>query len=220
MDTMVTIQAAHRNVTGKKVRSLRREGWIPGVIYGPGETMPIQLARKELTEAYRRVGTSALIGLVMEGQKKARPAIIRELQRNALSLEILHVDFELVDLKRPLTTHVPISFKGKAPAVELGLAVLTHGLNEVEIRCLPSDVPAHIDIDLAALVDADQAIHVSDLVAPEGVQILTEPGTVIIYTTSLRRLQEAEDRAEARAAVGAAGVEPAAVEEKAAPAEE
>jgi large subunit ribosomal protein L25 len=213
METMVTIKAEPRNTTGKKVRSLRKEGWTPGIVYGLGESFPVQLAHKELVEAYREVGTSALIGLFLEHQKKARPAIIREIQRHPISLEILHVDFELVDLKRPLTTHVPIVFAGHSPIVEQGLAVLTHGLNEIELRCLPSDVPAHLEVNLALLTEADASIHVRDLVVPPEVQILTEPDTVVVYTTSLRRLEEAEARAEAEvAAEGEVGV----VEEEAA----
>jgi len=216
MEKMITIAAAQRSVTGKKVRSLRREGWIPGVLYGPGEAVSVQFARKELAEAYRQVGTSALIGVLLEGQKKARPAIIREVQRNTLSLEILHVDFELVDMKRQLTTHVPVALHGESPVVQQGLSVLTHGVNEIEIRCLPADVPARLEVDLALLTQPDQFIHVSDLIAPPGVAILTEPGTVIVYTTSIRRLEEAEARAEAKAAEVVAAVETAVTEEKAA----
>ena len=208
-ETMLTINAAPRSVTGKKVRSLRHEGWTPAIIYGPGENLTVQFAAKELAEAYREVGTSALIDLLLPGQKKARTAIIRAVQRHPISLNILHVDFELVDLKRPLTTHVPIVLQGQSPVVEDGLAVLTHGVSEVEIRCLPTDVPAQLEIDLATLRGADQSVYVRDLVAPPGVQILTEPDTVLIHMTSLRRLEEAEARAEAKAAEVSAAAEAA-----------
>ena len=213
----MTIKAEQRSVIGKKVSQLRREGWVPGVAYGPGmDALPIQIARKELIEAYRKVGTSALLGLLVGRQRVARPAIIREVQRHPISLDILHVDLELVDLKRPITTHVPVLLKGKSPVVEQGLAVLTHGVSEVEIRSLPASVPAHLEVDLGMLTEPDQAIRVSDLVMPQEVSLLTDLKTVIVYATSIRRLEEAEARAEAKAAEGVAAAEVVEVEEEAA----
>lgn len=223
MENMLTIKAQRRSVTGKKVKTLRAEGWIPGVAYGPEmDAQPIQFVRKELIEAYRQAGTSALVGLVVGRQRQARPAIIREVQRHPISLEILHVDLQLVDLNRPITTRVPVHLKGKSPVVEQGLAVLTHGVDEVEIRCLPTAVPAYLEVDLSTLIELDQSIHVSHLVVDPGVHILTDPETVIVYATSIRRLEEAEARAEAAAAaeVAVPVEEGAPVEEEGAPAEE
>ncbi len=212
------IKAERRSVTGKKVRRLRREGWVPGVAYGPDmEALPIQVAHKDLVTAYREVGTSALVGVLLERQKTPRPAIIRDVQRDALSLEILHVDLEMVDLNRPITTHVPVLFQGKSPVVEQGLSVLTHGIDEIEVRALPSDVPAHIAVDLSLLTHPDQAIRVGDLALPPGVTVLTDETTVIVYATSIRRLEEAEARAEARAAAAEEAALESAGEEKAAP---
>lgn len=221
MEMTTVIKAEHRNVTGKKVRRLRREGWVPGVAYGPDmEAMPIQVARKDLTAAYREVGTSALLGVLLERQKTPRPAIIRDIQRDALSLEILHVDLEMVDLNRPITTHVPILLQGESPVVQQGLSVLTHGIDELEVRSLPSAVPAHVVVDLSRLTQPDQAIRVSDLVLPPEITVLTDAATVIVYATSIRRLEEAEARAEAKAAAAEEAAAEAAGGEKAAPEKE
>jgi large subunit ribosomal protein L25 len=196
MEKPITLKAERRGVTGKKVKRLRREGWIPGVAYGPGmEALPVQVGQKELVEAYRQAGTSALIGVLLERQRQARPALIRDVQRDPIHHGIIHVDLELVDLHRAITTHVPIALKGNSPVVEQGLAVLTHGIDEIEIRCLPGDVPALFEVDLSALAQPDQSIRVSDLVAPEGVHLLTDAETVIVYATSLRRLEAAEEKA-------------------------
>ncbi len=196
MEKMYTLKAERRQVIGKKARRLRRDGWIPGVAYGPGmEALPVQVAQKELNEAYRQAGTSALIGVLLERQRQARPALIRAIQRDPISHEIVHVDLQLVDLLRSITTHVPVVLKGKSPVVEQGLAVLTHGINEIEIRCLPTDVPAHFEVDLAALTEPDGSIHVSDLTAPPGVHLVTDAETVIVYATSIRRLEAAEEKA-------------------------
>ena len=79
--------------------------------------------------------------------------------------------------------------------VEQGLAVLTYGVEEIEVRCLPAQVPARIEVDLSVITKPDQLIHVSDLSLPADVHILTDPETVVVYTTSIRRLEEAEERA-------------------------
>jgi len=155
--------------------------------------LPVQIEQKELADVYREVGTSALVGLLIGRRKKAQPAIIREIQRHPVSLDILHIDLELVDMSRPLTTHVPVILKGKSPIIEQSESVLTHGLTEVEIRCLPTDVPAQLEVDLTILVDADQTLHVSDLMVPPEVEVLTDPETVVAYTTSLRQPEEEEE---------------------------
>jgi large subunit ribosomal protein L25 len=192
MTEMVTLQTKKRSVIGKKVRRLRREGWIPGIVYGQGDPLPIQVDHKELDDVYREVGTSALVGLLMGRRKKAQPAIIREIQRHPVSLNILHIDLELIDMNRPLTTHVPVVFKGESPIVEQSESVLTHGVTEVEIRCLPTDVPAQLEVDLSILVDADQTLYVSDLTVPPEVEVLSDPEAVVAYTTSLRQPEEEE----------------------------
>jgi len=190
----ITLQAEHRNVVGKKVRRLRREGWVPAVVYGPEvKAQPVQVPRKELVEAYRQAGTSALIGVVLGG--KARPALIREVQYDPLTREVLHADIEFVDLNRPITTEVPVVLRGHSLVVDQGLAVLTHGVEEIQIRCLPTQVPEHIEVDLSVIARPDQAIRVGDLSLPEGIHVLTDPETVVVYTTSIRRLEEAEERA-------------------------
>lgn len=213
MATEITLRAEPRDVVGKKVRRLRREGWVPAVVYGPQvKAQPVQVPRKELLEAYRQAGSSTLIEVVLGD--KVRPALIRELQSDPLTQEILHVDLEFVDLNRPITTAVPVVLRGRSPVVDQGLGVLTHGVEEIEIRCLPTQVPAHIEVDLSVLTTPDQAIHVSDLSLPEGVHVLTDPDTVVVYTTSLRRLAEAEERAAKEVEAAPAEAEAAAGEEE------
>ena len=194
MSTEITLKAQMRSVTGKKVRRLRQDGWVPGVIYGPNvEAQAIQIPRKTLLEVYREAGTSALIGVLLGRQRKPRPAIIREVQRDPISMEILHVDLALVDMGRPITAHIPIMLKGEAPVVAEGTAVLTHGVEDVEVRCLPSEVPAHIEVDLSTITRMDQVVHAGDLTVSEQVHILSDPETVVVYITPIRRLEEEEE---------------------------
>ncbi len=214
MEAGITLKAEPREVTGKKVNRLRLEGWVPGVAYGPDmKSVAVQIVRKELVEAYRQAGKSALIGVQLGRKAEARPALIREVQRDALTHEIIHVDIEMVDMTRPITTTVPVSATGRAPIIDQGLAVLTHGVEELQIRCLPTAVPSRIEVDLSVLVRPDQAIRVADLQIPAEVHVLTDADTVVVYATSIRRLEAAEERATRAVEAPAEEAEAAAAEE-------
>ncbi len=204
----ITLQAERRKVVGKPVRRLRRSGLVPAIFYGLRmEPLPIQIPHKTLNEVYRQAGSSTLIQVVLDGN--IYPALIRDLQRDPISQEILHLDLERVDLERPITAQVPVILKGTSPVVEQGLAVLTRGLEEIEIRCLAAAVPACIEVDISAITRPEQAVHAGDLSLPPEVYLLTDPGAVIVYTTPVRRLEEEEKPAEETAPTG-----PAVPEEK------
>ncbi len=197
MDVQVTLQAKKRSVVGKQARQLRHQGWIPAVVYGPQHpSLAVQIARSEMMEVYRQAGTSAMIGLVLEGEKRARPAFIREIQRDPLSREILHVDLLLVDLERPITAHVPIVLVGESPVVAKGLGVVTHSVQEVEVHGLPTDLPHRIEVDLGQIRRVDQTLLVKDLPISDKVQILSDPDAVVLYVSRLRRAAELEEEVE------------------------
>ncbi|MGB9723680.1 MAG: 50S ribosomal protein L25 [Chloroflexia bacterium] len=197
------LQAERREVTGKKVRRLRRSGWVPAVFYGPRmEALPVQVDRRALSELYRQAEGSTLIQVVLEGQ--TYPALIREVQRDPISQEILHLDLVRVDLERPISAQVPVILKGDSPVVEQGLAVLTHGLEEIEVRGLPAAIPAHLEVDVSVITRPDQAVHAGDLTLPPGVHLLTDPKAVVVYATPTRRLEEEEKPAEEAAPTGPA----------------
>lgn len=202
----ITLQAERRKVIGKQVRRLRRSGLVPGVLYGPRlEALPVQVSHKALSEVCRQARGSTLIQVMLDGD--VYPALIRDLQRDPISQEILHLDLERVDLERPITAQVPVVLKGTSPVVEQGLAVLTHGLEEIEIRCLPAAVPAHIEVDISTITRPDQAIHAGDLSLPLEVHLLTDPKAVIVYTTPIRPLEEEEKPVEEAAPTGPVSAE-------------
>jgi len=214
METTVTLKVAKREAKGRHVRRLRREGWVPATVYGAGaEATSVQIPRNEAAEVYRRVGTSTMIGVLMERQRQPRPAFIREAQRDPITLQILHMDLQLVDPNRPITLDVPIVLVGESPAARQSLGVLTHGVETVEVHCLPGEVPARFEVDLSVLTDVDQFLHVKDLVVPAGVQIRTDPEVVIAYVAAMRR-EEVEEVAKPEEAVEE-GVEAAEAKEEA-----
>lgn len=200
METELTLKVHRREITGKKVRQLRRAGWLPAVLYGAGvESVAVQIPYNEAVEVYRRAGTSTMVGVLMERQRVPRPAFIREVQQDPLSLQFLHMDLELVDLRRPITVSVPLVFVGESPAVRQGIGVLTHSIEEIEVHCLPADVPPHIEVDISVLERPDDAIRVADLKLPPEVEVRTDPDTVIAYIAAMRGVEVEEAAEEAGA---------------------
>lgn len=196
----LTLKVQRREITGKKVRQLRRAGWLPAVLYGAGvESIAVQVPYNEAVEVYRRAGTSTMVGVLMERQRVPRPAFIREVQQDPISLRFLHMDLELVDPRRPITVNVPLVFVGESPAVRQGIGVLTHGVEEIEVHCLPANVPPHIEVDLSVLERPDDAIRVADLKLPPEVEVRTDPDTVVAYITAMRGVEVEEAAEEAGA---------------------
>lgn len=177
MSDRIVIEAEPREIIGKQTGQLRRDGWIPGVIYGRKTLMSVQMEQKALRRALRTVGTTHLADLSVGG--KTHTVLVREIQQHATRGDIVHVDFMEVDMKVKLRTSAELLGTGEATPEAEGLGVVTLLLREVEIECLPDDIVAQIEFDLGAIQTPDDLIHVKDLVAPKGVEILTDPDQVV-----------------------------------------
>ena len=175
-DVRLAIEAAPRTVVGKQVKQLRRDGMIPAVIYGIQDPVTIQLENKMLRRVLRRAGTTNLIDISFGGQK--RTVLAREIQQHLTRGDLIHVDFQEVDLKVKITAEVPLGLVGRSQITKdtLGSDVLV--LTSVEIEALPDDLIAEIEVDVTNLTD-DEPIYVADLSAPKGVVILTDPETAV-----------------------------------------
>ena len=168
------LSADDRSATGKGAnRKLRVLGRIPAVIYGKGrEAQSVALDPTALEKLLHTsgAGLNTLIDLSVAGRTDT--VLVKELQRHPVDGGYLHVDFFKVDLTRKITVSVPIRFIGKARGVEFG-GILDHPLREIEVECLPGAIPEHIEVDVSAL-EIGQAIHVSELRLPEGVEVMTD----------------------------------------------
>ncbi len=207
------LQAIKRDATGKGVaRKLRAQGRVPAVLYGQG-TDPVSLSvdsREMFHVLHGAAGSNALVDLVVDGEDHL--AMAREIQRDHIHNTLIHVDFLAVSRTQTITANVPVVEFGEAAGVKEG-GVVEHHLREVVVECFPQDVPDQISIDITE-VELGDMVHVSDLVAPEGVTILTEAADAVLSVITPAAL-----RTEADLSVpGAEGEELAAVEE--APAEE
>lgn len=200
----IVLNAKPRQVTGKKVKALRRQGLLPAVIYGKHfDPMPIVLDAHEASKVLAHLSTSSLVTLQIDG--KEYPALVREKQRDFIKNRLLHVDFLAVSMTEKIRTTVAVELVGTAPAVKDYNAVLVTGLDEIEIECLPSDLPDRIVVDLSVLKEIGDGIYVRDLPLSDRVRVLDDPDELIVVATSA----EAEEEGEVAAAEA---VEPEVIE--------
>jgi large subunit ribosomal protein L25 len=194
----VTLNARARSTFGKNAaRKLRREGFVPAVIYGHGdETRPLEIAINELERLLSTNSTNTLIDLRVEGGKPTS-ALIREVQHHAVKPVILHVDFLQVHAGEKIHLTVPVRAHGTPRGVREEGGVLQQVLHAVEVECLPRDIPEAIDIDVENL-GIGEAIHVSDVSIPN-VRILNDPDLTIasVVPPTAEALPEAEAAEEA-----------------------
>jgi large subunit ribosomal protein L25 len=175
MAQQVTLQAALRSNTGKgAARSLRREGKVPGVIYGHGrEPESLVMDAPLLTKILSTVTGSTIVDVTVEGRAPVK-ALLREIQRNPIKpIEVLHLDLYEIHADEKITVSVPVRLVGTADGVRNFGGVLDHILRELEIECFPGDIPEHIDVDVTALT-IGHSIYVRDIQVPR-VEILNDP---------------------------------------------
>jgi len=191
----IVLQATTREIVGKQVRALRREGKLPAVIYGHHlGALPISLDFHDASRALAGVAGSQLITVVIDGTNK-QITLIREKQRDPITGRLLHVDFLAVSMTEKLRAMVRINLVGEAPAVKNFDAIMVTGQEEVEVESLPGDLPESIEVDLAVLKEIGDGIHVRDLPVLSGVEILTDPNEMIVLMTapSVAPVEEAEE---------------------------
>ena len=213
MPDPLTLQLEPRSLTGKKVRRLRREGIIPGNVYGRGRpSVAVQATLEELRRVFRGHDRNQVVNAQIAGESDTRPVGLRDVQRHPVSHDVEHVDLYHIDLSRPIHATAVVHIVGEetCPAVTLG-GVLVQGLGSVMLEALPMDMPSDLTIDVSGLEHFGQSMHVSDLDLPEGVRALSEP-TAQLATVIAPRLAEEDEVAEEEAAEGVEGEEAPAEE--------
>lgn len=169
----IILNVKPREIIGKQVRGLRREGWIPLVVYGAHVSPSnMQANERELRVVLNKAGYNHLIRLET-GDGQPHVVITREIQREPISGKFWHVDFMEISLTEKMEVNVPVTFHGTSPIVKSGNGLLIHGLEQVSIRVLPTDLIAHIEVDVSNLVSINDSIHVSDLNLGDKIEILT-----------------------------------------------
>jgi len=183
----IELTAHKRDLLGKKVRFLRRKGITPVSLYGHGvESTSLQIETPALRKALAHAGKTSLISLKVGSSKRPHMAIVREIQRDPVKGELLHVNFYQVRMDEKLKIEVPLVLTGKAPAVKEFGGILVQEMSSIEVECLPANMPHSIEADISGLVQLDQALHVKDLRVGEGVTIIADPGKVVAKIARLR----------------------------------
>ncbi|HUU63148.1 MAG TPA: 50S ribosomal protein L25 [Dehalococcoidia bacterium] len=175
------LKVSHRDVLGKKVRFLRREGLTPVNLYGPNiESLSLQVETSLLKRLIAKVGRNALIALNVDSAKEPRMAMIRDMQRHPLTGDLLHVGFFQVEMTHSVKADVPLLFLGEAPAAMTSHTMLIENLTSLEVEALPANLPRNIVVDLTVLKEINQSIHVRDIVVGEAVEVLTDPDQLVV----------------------------------------
>lgn len=193
MAERLTINAEKRSVVGKQVKQLRRDGWVPAVIYGQGDNHIIQFERRELRRALRQTGTTELIDVQFDGQSKT--VLAREIQQHVTRGDVLHLDLYEVNMRETLIIDVPLVHVGQVQSDVAALGSVSLVVQMITVECLPGDLPAEIEVDVSKITNLEDMIAVKDLVIPQGVTVLTDPET-LVTTFDYARVDEAEEEEE------------------------
>ena len=176
----VILKAEAREGSGKATaKSLRRKNIIPAVVYKGGkDALKLQLASRDLNEIlHTKAGENVIVTLKISGapdKAKDKTVLIKEIQREPIRGLILHVDFNEISLTEALKVNVPLAAHGEPVGVKTDGGTLEHVMWELQVECLPTDIPAKIEVEVSNMKIGD-AIYVKNITAPEGVKILTDP---------------------------------------------
>jgi len=188
------INARKRDIKGKKPGVLRREGEIPGVLYGhKSEPTPIVLNAKELNRALMGLTSSSIVTLDVEGTEHS--ALIREKQRDYLRNQIIHIDFQVLALDEKIRTRIEIALSGVAPAVKEFSGVVLTEKEYIEVEALPKDLPERIVVNLDSLKEIGDVIRIKDLDFSEKVTVLDDLEDVIVSVSGSLPEEEPEEEA-------------------------
>ncbi len=178
-----------RTERGKQLSKLRKAGKLPAVVYGPKEeTTPLSLDRTAFEKLFKQTGESSVI--VLNGLATPKEVLVHDVAFDSLRGCVVHVDFYAIEAGKEITIHVPLEFVGEAPALKLG-GTLTKVLHEIEITCMPKDIPQHIDVDVSSLDDFEKQIHVKDLIIPKNVTVENDAEDVVALVQAVQEEVEA-----------------------------
>lgn len=207
----LSFPAQLRTVTGKQVRQLRRDGLVPGIVYGPvvDGAVPVMVDRRDFMKFYQARGHSTLFELKWDGGVES--VFIREVQVDPVRRDPLHIDFFAPNLRRPIRAMVQLVLHNPTSSSQ---AILTELRTDVEVEALPARIPSQLDVDVSGLENVGDAVHARDLILPEGVELVTD-GDELIAQMAPAAMPEVEVEVEAAAAEEAVVETPESSEESA-----
>jgi len=191
---MLKLEAKKRDIVGKKVKTIRDNGGLPAVLYGPKEdTTSITIPAKDFLVVWKEAGETTVVSLKIEGGDK--DVMIHDVSVDPLNGTPVHVDFYAIEKGKKVEVSVPLEFIGVAPAVkELG-GTLVKVLHELEVEALPNNIPHELTVDISSLVDFESHIAVKDIKLPEGVSAKNDPNETITLVSQPKDEEDEEESA-------------------------
>lgn len=188
MDEHIELKVAGRQKSSPV--NLRKNGFIPAVLYGKGiANKSLQIKDIDLEKAYQKAGESLLIDLIID-QGKAVKALIKELQRDTVTDKIIHADFYQVNMEDKINTEIDLIFTGVAPAVKELNGILVKNTTKIEVRSLPGDLVKEITVDISPLKTFDDLLFVKDIKMPPKIELVTDANVVVAQVTPPRSDEE------------------------------
>jgi large subunit ribosomal protein L25 len=189
----IELEVTNREILGKKVRHLRRQGITPVHLFGHGiKSLALQCDTGELEQVLAQAGHTGLIGLKLDKEKKPRPVVVREFDRDWRKGKLLHVDFYQVKMEEKIRLEVPIVLVGEAPALKSKDNMLEHELEALTVECLPAKIPASVEVDISSFTEPGQAIRVRDISLDKDITVLNDLELVVVKI-SFRPVEKVEE---------------------------
>ena len=180
MKTKVQLKAELRDQANGKPKAVRDSGFIPAVIYGSGAVnKSIKVKKHDFEKAFRIAGEFNLVDLSISGDPEVK-VIVKDIQRDGLTDDIIHIDFYQVDMTKKISAEIPLHFVGEAKAVKDLGGTLVKNMDMVKVNCLPGDLVSQIEVDLAKLEVFDQFIRLHDLILPKGVELASATNEAVV----------------------------------------
>lgn len=190
----LTLKAAKRDILGKKTRFLRRQGITPTHLFGHDiKSLALQCNTTELQRIIAQGGTTRLIDVNIEEERRPRSVFIREIQRDVISGQLLHVDFYQIKKTEKITADIPIILIGEAPAAKSRDNMIEQLLTRIGVECLPDKLPPQIEVNLNLLEEAGQAIYVRDITLDPDITVTTDPDQIIVKVSRVKVVVEKEE---------------------------
>ncbi len=189
-----TLKAKTRENKGRGLRTLRNEGLVPAVLYGHKVDLEaLSIDTKELEGFLKTAGESTIVQLYIDDKKEPRNVIIKEIQIDPINENVTHLDFYQVKMTEKMKAKVKINYTGESQAVKESGGILIKNFSEVEIECLPADLPKEIELDITPLTTFEDILYIKDLNVPDNVKIMPEPDEVVATVTPPRSEKELEE---------------------------
>ena len=189
----IELETTRREMLGKEVRFLRRQGIMPIHLFGHGvESLALQCDATSLQQTLSRAGQTRLINIKIHGEKKPRPVVVRGVHREPVRGGLLHVDFFQVSMKERVKINVPLILVGEAPILKSREHMIVQELNTLAVECLPASIPGSLELDVSSLSEPDQVLRVKDIEVNEDVAVQDDAELVVVRVI-LRPIAKVEE---------------------------